>query len=140
VTKVDFYILQQGDENAAMHFACRLAEKAYRSNHTVYLHCDDLAASEALEKMLWQYRDESFVPHSCHPGDKNPVLIGCGEHAGEHGDVMINLAQEIPGFFSRFHRLAEIVAQQPARLKASRERYSLYNNRGYPLNTYSIST
>ena len=139
MTKVDFYILNQ-DAEAARHYACRLTEKAYRSGREVYIHCENVDAAEALNQLLWTFRDESFIPHSCHPGDNNPVLVGCGEYAGEHCDVLINTAPEMPAFFSRFQRLAEIVSQDEASLLASRQRYSFYKNRGYPLNTHNISS
>ncbi|MBQ0760906.1 MAG: DNA polymerase III subunit chi [Gammaproteobacteria bacterium] len=139
MTRIDFHILSLSSSEAAMHYACRLTEKAWRAGHQVYLHCDDVDATEALDAMLWQYRDESFIPHSRHPADENPVLVGCGDHAGEHCDVLVNLAKEVPAFFSRFKRLAEIVDQQDSNLSASRERYSFYKNRGYPLKTHTIT-
>ncbi|WP_320837601.1 DNA polymerase III subunit chi [Zhongshania sp.] len=139
MTKVDFYILSQGTASAAMLYACRLAEKAYRSGHEVYIHCEDSAAADTLNQQLWGFRDESFIPHSCHPGDNNPVLVGCGDYAGDHCDVLINTAQETPTFFSRFQRLAEIVSKDEASLQASRQRYSFYKNRGYPLHSHTIN-
>ncbi|MBQ0797143.1 DNA polymerase III subunit chi [Zhongshania sp.] len=138
MTRIDFHILSLHDAEAAMLYACRLTEKAWRAGHQVYLHCDDVRTTEILDRMLWQYREESFIPHSCHPADQNSVLVGCGEHAGEHCDVLVNLALKVPSFFSRFKRLAEIVSQQEDKLGASRERYSFYKNRGYPLKTHTI--
>ncbi len=140
MTKIDFYILKLDTVTAAMHYACRLAEKAYRSGHDVYLHCDDSDTADAVNTLLWNLRDESFIPHSCHPGDNNPVLVGCGEYAGEHCDVLINTAREMPTFFSRFQRLAEIVSHEESSLQASRHRYSYYKNRGYPLNSHTINS
>ncbi|MEX1669936.1 DNA polymerase III subunit chi [Zhongshania guokunii] len=140
MTKIDFYILNQDTAAAAMLYACRLAEKAYRSGREVYLHCEDGDAADAINQLLWNFRDESFIPHSCHPADTNPVLVGCGEYAGEHCDVLINTARETPAFFSRFQRLAEIVSKDEASLKASRQRYSFYKNRGYPLNSHTINS
>ncbi|WP_373078351.1 DNA polymerase III subunit chi [Zhongshania sp.] len=140
MTKIDFYILKQETATAAALYACRLAEKAYRSGHDVYIHCEDSDAADTLNQQLWDFRDESFIPHSCHPGDNNPVLVGCGEYAGEHCDVLINTARDMPSFFSRFQRLAEIVCQDETSLLASRQRYSFYKNRGYPLNSHTINS
>jgi DNA polymerase-3 subunit chi len=139
MTRIDFHILSLLGAEAAMHYACRLTEKAWRAGHQVYLHCDDADATKALDAMLWQYRDESFIPHSSQPADLNPVLVGCSEHPGEHCDVLVNLAEEVPTFFSRFNRLAEIVSQQDDSLSASRERYSFYKDRGYPLKTHTVT-
>jgi len=43
----------------------------------------------------------------------------------------VNLADEIPGFFGRFDRVAEIVVGENR--DAGRERYKFYRDRGFPL-------
>ena len=55
------------------------------------------------------------------------------------GQVLINLAAEVPIFFSRFERLIECVDHDSAVKSASRERFRFYRDHGYPLNTHNIS-
>ncbi len=56
----------------------------------------------------------------------------------EHHDVLINLADKLPPYFSRFKRLAEIVIQETAVLKNTRENYTFYQQRGYPTDHHKL--
>ncbi len=142
MTRVDFYILAAGSgQEAAERTACRIAEKAFRQGHQVYLHVADGDAAERLDELLWTFRAGSFVPHARWPlpegGEAPPVLIGADEPpAGP--DVLVNLAPEVPGFFSRFLRVAEIVGGDEASRARARERYRWYRERGYPLHTHEL--
>ena len=49
---------------------------------------------------------------------------------------MINLAAEVPEFFSRYQRVAEVVDGHAERRERSRDRYRFYRDRGYKLNTH----
>ena len=70
------------------------------------------------------------------------MAIGHGDNAGkgpgDHQDVLINLCEEIPDFFSRFERCMEIVIQQPVVLENTRKHFAFYRERGYPLNTHDL--
>jgi DNA polymerase III subunit chi len=52
--------------------------------------------------------------------------------------VLINLGAEVPQFFGRFERVAELVDQRPELLAQSRERFRFYRERGYELNTHQL--
>ncbi len=67
------------------------------------------------------------------------VAIGyCHEPAGRR-DVLINLCETVPAFFSRFRRTLEIVSSSENERTFSRERYRFYKNRGYPLNHHNLT-
>jgi DNA polymerase-3 subunit chi len=66
-------------------------------------------------------------------------LIGCEqEPASEHWDLMINLADHVPEYFSRYERVAELVDGHPQRRDLGRDRYRFYRDRGYKLNTHQM--
>ena len=143
MTRIDFYILNSAAPEDALLFCCRLAEKAWRSGHRVLIHSDNEASTEQLDRLLWESRPSSFVPHStdtsdaitlCHPSGDTPAAMG------EHSDVLINTSAQLPEAFSRFRRMAEVVVQQEAALAASRERYRFYKQRGYPLHSHPIAS
>lgn len=142
MTQVDFYVLTSGGVSAALQYTCRLTEKAWRMGHDIYIHTPDANLAEQLDELLWSFSPESFLPHARSEASsetaRERVLIGSDAPAG-HSDVLVNLTQEIPPFFSRFHRVAEIVCQEPAWLAAGRERYRFYSDRGYPLAKHDIS-
>lgn len=140
MTKVDFYILE--NPSAQQQFVCRLAEKAWQQGHRVFIHTADASQSRQLDDLLWTFRDGSFMPHSLDDAagaDRVSVHIG---HSGEpqhHDDVLINLNREVPLFFSRFHRVAEVVAGNEQDKQAGRERFRFYRDRGYPLDSHTIN-
>lgn len=141
MTHVSFYILTDEQADAQLRFACRLAEKAHGEGHRLYLRVDDAQTGEQLDKLLWTFRQGSFVPHAllsnlAAKDDPTPVVIGSGEPPLQLDGVMVNLGSDVPGFFSRFERTLEVVA--PAQRAAARQRYRFYQDRGYPLQTHQI--
>lgn len=151
MTKVDFYVLQTNDPAARLAFACRLAEKVWQKNHCIYLHTKDQQQAEILQKQLWNHNPQRFLPAKIlttqilaanstikNSTAHNPITIGYGDHAGNQHDVLINLTDSIPSFFSRFERITEIVTQQKEQLEQLRENYQFYQKRGYPLKTHKL--
>ncbi|KUJ81529.1 DNA polymerase III subunit chi [Microbulbifer flavimaris] len=140
MTRIDFYILSSDTLESGDHFACRLAEKAHRAGLRVLVAVDNAERAEALDKLLWTFREDAFLPHDRQQAEKQAAVeINCGEDPGAHHGLLINLCSEVPGWFSRFERLAEIVVQQPEALARSRQRYSYFRDRGYPLQSHRIS-
>jgi DNA polymerase-3 subunit chi len=131
--RVDFYILP-GDAPAARDLlCCRLAEKACKKGHTVYLHTDSEAHARRLDELLWTFRAGSFLPHALAHDDPNPsppILVGSGGAAPPARDVLINLADTVPDFFSQFERVAEIVDASAAGKEAGRSRFRFYRDHG----------
>ena len=141
MTKVSFYLLPAAQHEARLRFACRLAEKAFREGHGVYLHTESDSQRAELDELMWQFRPQSFLPHELSAQDTSEtgVFIGQGD-PGPHHDVMINLAMDIPTFFSRFERVSEIVIEEDEIKTAKRENFRFYRERGYPSETHKIAT
>lgn len=147
MTKVGFYVLQSEapDGNGRLALACRIAEKALRAGisqgQRTYIHCPDEDSLNSLDNLLWTFRQGSFVAHErlnevSDWSDTAPVVIGCTEPPNELSAVLINLALDVPLFFSRFERVAEVI--DDAGREAGRARYQFYKDRGYPLETHKI--
>jgi DNA polymerase-3 subunit chi len=131
VERIDFYVLDSADQRAAELFTCRLTEKAFGQSHRIYIRTRDRAQAEALDELLWTFRQGSFVPHAlAAPKTDEPVLIG--EAVPTEGfDLLINLGDELSADWERFGRLAEIVDQTPQVLEAARQRFRRYRERGF---------
>lgn len=139
MTQVDFYILPSADPAARLDFACKLTDKAWRLGHKVYLHCSDAAQREDLEARLWRFKGEAFVPHGNAEDDVDaPVVLGLGDDAGAHQDLLVNLDLRIPPFFKHFARVAEVVVEDPAIRLAARESFRFYREQGYPLQDHRL--
>jgi DNA polymerase-3 subunit chi len=139
MTRVDFYVLTSSGDEARHQFACRLAEKAYRLGNRIHVVTPDAAGVQALDQLLWTFRDGSFVPHAPLPAEVEqvPVTLGAsGEGLPAGAQLLINLtdaplAAEPP-------RIAEIVdAGEPGR-QSGRQRFAAYRERGYTLETHHI--
>ena len=127
--RVDFYILPDPAPDARERLSCRLAEKAYKMGHTVYLHADSESQAQRLDDLLWTFRAGSFVPHARGGGQPSPVLIGSGEAPGA-ADLLITLSAAVPAFYERFTRVAEIIDGNEDNKRAGRERFRFYRGRG----------
>jgi DNA polymerase-3 subunit chi len=141
MTRVDFYVSPEPETQARRLLACRLTEKAYKLGKQVYIHTDSESESQLMDDLLWSFRQGSFIPHQLYTTQASisaPVLIGHHQEMAGEADVLINLTQSVPDFFSQFNRVAELVNENPdVRLKA-RERYQFYRDRGYDLNTFKL--
>ena len=153
MTRIDFYIVEQGSIEATDTFICRLTEKAWLQDNAVYIHALDQQQATKYDEMLWTFSENSFVPHQViesQPVSQSrdlqsiPKEILIGHSDSEETpttchDVLINLHHEAPSFFSQFERVAEIITNDETSRSKGRERYQFYRDRGYALETHKMS-
>ena len=142
MARVDFYLIAQSGPQSRQSFACRLAEKAYRLNHTVHIHAVSEAEADHLNDLLWTFRDGSFVPHAILSGSadnpRQPVTIGHRDESVAPRDLLINLCDEIPPFAGAFARVAELVTSDDDCRQKSRKRFAAYREQGYTMETHNV--
>ena len=155
MTSIDFYILTSDIYIDYLNFIGKLTEKAYSKGHEIYIHTNSEKLMLKIDETLWSYRENSFLPHyhekfqndelkTFHKQEKenskikNRILVGCSGNPLEYHDILINLSDETPNFFSRFNRLSEIVIKNDIALENSRKRYKYYKDRGYPINVHNL--
>ena len=139
MTRVGFYVVQTSDQSQRLHVAARLADKAFQQGHKVYINAPDENQARTLDELLWSFRPSRFLPHGLE-GEAHceQIAIGWGQEPAAHNDLLINLNLEIPSFFSRFNRVAEVVTQDQASLAALRKSWSFYKERGYQLEKHDL--
>jgi DNA polymerase-3 subunit chi len=144
MTRIDFYILSERAGDRLL-FTCRLADKIYTQGHALYIHTASQEQAVQLDELLWTFSPGNFLPHDLHqPAHGAPIQIGYADNpftdtdAAGDGQVLINLADHVPLFFSRYARVAEIVDPHEARKAAGRERFRFYRERGYALESHTI--
>jgi len=144
VTRIDFYILDRPTSEARLTLACRLAEKAVDRKHEVLINAESDTDCTRLDGLLWTFSQGSFLPHRLLGADRResrgePIALGAGlEPEDGSWDLLINLAPDVPDFFSRFERVAEVVGAESENKAAGRERFRYYRDRGYELHTHHI--
>ncbi len=132
MTRIDFYVASED----APRVACRVAEKAWKLGHKVYVHTKDPTDAQKLDELMWTFRDVAFVPHSL--SEDAPVRIGHSAPPEGFDSLLVNLADEVPAFFSKFERVAEVVSGDESAKAQARERFRFYRDRGYELETHQV--
>jgi DNA polymerase-3 subunit chi len=138
VTRIDFYLLTDTLEEAADRYACQLCEDVYRSGRRVLLRARDAEHCAGLDRLLWSFRDSSFLPHAQFGGDDAPIVLSWGAELGAEHQVLINRGPDIPPLFSRFERVCEILIDEADCRRRGRERYRYYRDQGYPLEHHPL--
>jgi DNA polymerase-3 subunit chi len=139
MTRVGFYVVQAADQGQRLHVAARLADKAFQQGHRIFINAADETQARTLDELLWSFRPASFVPHGLHGQEhSDTIAIGWGQEPQDHNDLLINLQLDIPSFFSRFQRVAEVVTQDPDSLQALRKSWKFYKERGYQLEKHVL--
>jgi DNA polymerase-3 subunit chi len=139
VTRVGFYVVQQPGQDERLRVAARLTDKALRRGHRIFINAASEQQAAHLDDLLWSFRPASFLPHALYSAQATePVLIGWGQDPGEHDDLLVNLDLDVPRFFSRFHRVAEVVTQDEDSLAALRRSWRFYKDRGYALEKHDL--
>lgn len=142
MTQVDFYVLEQPGVPAQHQVVCKVADKAYRSGHRVYVYAEDSQQVRDIDQLLWTFSQGSFTPHEIFDGktgdQTSPILIGDIEAPDTWHEVLISLSDQVPPFFSRFERVIEIVGGDEQQKKNARERFRFYRDRGYALESHQV--
>lgn len=143
MTRVDFYVLPEAEDVGPVLLVCRLCEKAAGAGQKVFVHGSDPALLDDIDSALWSFRDSGFLAHerldaegACSP--LASVAIGDREPPDSHRDVLINIADEVPRFFSSFERVLEPVFGDGEQRAVARTRFGFYRERGYALQTHKL--
>lgn len=129
IKRVDFYMISGEDNQARLQFACKLTNKAWSMNNSVYLLAKNKQESELLDDMLWNLDKTSFLPHGLKDDEfsqQHPVLIGEDTNPGKGFDLFINLTDLMPVDVENNQRVAEILHQADDCLTPGRKRYKEY--------------
>jgi len=134
--RTDFYLLTQSDENARLLTTCRIIEKAYLKSHQIYIFCADQTQAEIIDKLLWTFRDTSFILHNTADA---PVLIGHSTSPPpDFHDILINLSESAPDFFKSFQRIIEVIPENPESREKAREKYRFYREQQCDLHSHHL--
>ncbi len=143
MTRVDFYVLTTSNPHDRRVLACKLTEKAWRQGFKVHIHTGSEAETDIMDKLLWTFRQGSFIPHekttaSEQAREEMPVLIGHGEPLEDFRDLVINLSLGMPPRFEEYQRVAELVDEDETVRSEGRKRYADYKQLGLELETHKL--
>jgi DNA polymerase-3 subunit chi len=138
--KVNFYLLKDASEDARRLFACRLAEQLQRQGMAVQFAVENEDDVQQLDKLLWSYTPESFLPHA-RIGDVKAkdvnVLIGTGKQAPQAG-TLLNLLNDLPPHHAACTTIAEFIRNDDEAKARSRQQWQRYKQFGYELQLHQL--
>jgi DNA polymerase III subunit chi len=139
MTRVDFHF------NVAdkIDYGCRLVRKVRKAGQKAVVFCDDEARLRLFDEALWTFAPLEFIPHTSDSdplAGRTPVLLTSRVGELPHHEVLVNLGNTLPQFFTRFERLVEVVGADPEDRAQARQRYRYYKDRGYPLATHEVGS
>lgn len=114
-----------------------LVEAAWERGRRMVIHCADPATADELDRLLWTFHEESFVPHEVVPPGGSPqdpearIVLVTQEVNPIGAEVLIQDAPTSPDFARGFPFVIDIVDHRtPELLAASRARYKAWRDEG----------
>lgn len=139
---ISFYILPTNSDQGRFQFACKLAEKIYRTTNKVYILTNTETQSKKLDDLLWSFRAGSFIPHHVYsqsePATENRVLIGSTNAPENWQQNIINLSNRCPENLGESERILEILDSDTTVKQSGRQRYRVYQQSGFNISTYKM--
>ena len=132
MTQIFFYH-NAGDRIAAV---AALIGKAVAQKKSLLVYAPDNELADTLDRHLWLYPPGGFLPHvrgNSPLTGETPVVIASTLDDQAHNERLFNLSTEIPGAFSRFTSVIEVVDRSDTERRAGRERVKFYKDRGYAI-------
>ena len=141
MTQIEFYSVDPEETKNPFSHLCEVIKRAYRKDQKVFVHTDNRKLAEKIDELLWTQDSKSFLPHQLvdeDPDTRTPIEIGYGQEPTIHPDVLINLGEQVPLFFSRFNWVFEYAFGDEDNKQKARDRFKFYRERGYSLNHKKI--
>lgn len=141
-----FYIIKndspQASASGLIHYVVFLAHHFAKQGAKVYINGQDRQHAEQLAEAFWQVPPEQFVPHNLvgeGPKYATAIEIGFqGIRPSWNRQLVINLADNATTFAQQFTEVVDFVPCEENAKQLARERYKLYRQAGYQLQTVEI--
>lgn len=126
-------------------YACRLLRKAHRAGARVAV-TGDLATLQALDRELWTFDDQEFLPHVLAAGKPLPERLNAtpiwlspdpSSAPGERS-ILVNVGRTMPAGMDRFERLFDLVSSEPDDRQEGRLRWKAYAAQGWDVQPHEV--
>ncbi len=131
--RIEFYSLEPGSRSDRFAMACQIVERLYGEDERVLILCPDPDEARHLDRLLWTFRQESFIPHGMLgevDAELTPILIALESPLPRGQEALINLGPLLPPNWGLWDEIYEIVDNDPEVLEAGRARYRAYRQGG----------
>ena len=141
-TNVLFHHFESIERKDFLVYVCKLIEKGYKQNiNPIFIKTNTQKQAEELDKILWTFRQESYVPHALVDKDNNtqPVQIGWVDNEIEDAEAIINLSDGMPDTSNHLKKIHEIIENIDKKKEKARERWKKYKSIGFNIKAYKVS-
>ena len=138
--RVDFYLVAKNLN--AQQFACRLVNKAFNAGVTVRIELDTAEQAAQLDKLLWEFPQDCFIPHDLCVDEINGqsyIRVADLARLSAQPEMLLNLRSTAPEQSEQYQRIAEIVPENPDDRERMRERFRYYRELGCKPDYHAIS-
>ncbi len=141
-----FYIVKtdspQSSEQGFNDYVIYLCQHFSRQGAKVYVQCGDKTHAEQIAECFWQVEPSDFLAHNLvgeGPKYGTNIEIGyIGVKPSWNRQLAINLADNHTTFAKAFAEVVDFVPCEENAKQLARERYKLYRQAGYDLQTIEI--
>ena len=138
--QVLFHQLKKKSGRDLLVYVCRLVERGYKQGVSpIYIHCNNEDEAKEFDKLLWTFRQESFVPHSL-IDEKNgsPIEIGWEENQASNVKAIVNLSNQIPDASKESDKIHEILENNEEKKRIAREKLESYKLNGFIIKAHKV--
>lgn len=138
--KVDFYVIDSKSKMQALNRLCYELEEPYADRQTVFINATSKEEAELIDKLLWTYREDSFLAHELldNADDNTTIVIGANQQPNCATDILVNLQTEVPANLAQFKQIIEFVFKDSVVEQLGRDRYRKYRDQGHEINTHKL--
>ena len=140
MTRADFYLIDKPRfRDDPLLLVCELVKKAYAAEQPTLILARSTEQAEALDEKLWEFDDDSFIPHQLAGDDDDSitaVVIAPPGVSTADRPLVVNLRDECAE--GAYERVLEVVAADPAEREGSRVRWAEYKRRGFEVNKHDM--
>ncbi len=142
-----FYLISENSPQASQSgwfdYVVYLSRHFVHQGAKLYLHCHDQAQAEALAEVFFQIDGEAYLAHHlAGEGPKYGTAIEIGHPQTKplwNRQLLINLANQQTTFAHKFAEVVDFVPCEEKAKQLARERYKLYRQAGFAMQTVEIS-
>ncbi|MDW6091802.1 DNA polymerase III subunit chi [Vibrio rhizosphaerae] len=142
-----FYLIspdsRQAHPEGFREYVLFLAQYFAHQGARIYLNCHHRDEAELFAELFWQVPAETFMAHNLvgeGPRNGTPVEIGYPQVSpSRNRQIVINMAENNTTFADRFTEVIDFVPCEKNARQLARERYKIYRQNGYKLQTIDIA-
>ena len=126
-----FYVLNSDDPHTLDQFVAKLCQKILSEQRQCDIRLADEMTMERLNRTLWAFKPESFLPHSIQNQCPAPIQLWTEKIAQPKKDVLLNLHPDFPVLHPQYQRTIEVLDQSAALIERGRHRWRQYKQAGF---------